>query len=111
MYTIPQNGWFSDEVWSGGRNFGFFWLNKLVAAVSDNDFQALLIVIAVITEAAVAVSYTHLDVYKRQGSPWYFTVPAMFVAGVICPVIIIFIYRKLKFLHCGFCDLVLGVRR
>lgn len=47
----------------------------------------------------------------RAGSPWYFTVPAMFVAGVICPVIIIFIYRKLKFLHCGFCDLVLGVRR
>lgn len=65
MYTIPQNGWFSDEVWNGGRNFGFFWLNKLVAAVSDNDFQVLLIVIAVITEAAVAYI-----IWRYAHRPW-----------------------------------------
>ena len=75
----------------------------LIRQLSDNAFT--FYICSWPAQAIVAM------LCARAGSPWYFTVPAMFVAGVICPVIIIFIYRKLKFLHCGFCDLVLGVRR
>ena len=54
-YQIADQGWMSEDVFHGGRNFGFFWLQKLLATWSNNDFQVLLIVIAVIIEVTVAV--------------------------------------------------------
>lgn len=65
VHTYPNYGWFSSEVFSGGRNFGFFWLEKLLSAWSGGEFQVLLIVIAVIIEAAVAVV-----IYRYSPKPW-----------------------------------------
>lgn len=57
--------WFSNELFHEGRNFGFFWLQKLVAMLSNNKFQVLLIVIAIISEVAIAVI-----IYKYSPKPW-----------------------------------------
>ena len=64
-YTITESGWFSEEVIDNGRNFGFAWLTKLLSQITDGDFQILLIVIAVITEIAVAVI-----IYRYSPAPW-----------------------------------------
>lgn len=67
QYTriYPVNGWFSARVFAGGRNFGFAWLSKLLSLISNGDFQILLIVIAVVTEIAVAVI-----IYRYSPAPW-----------------------------------------
>lgn len=67
QYTrvYSSNGWFSEKVFDGGRNFGFAWLSKLLSQISNGDFQLLLIVIAVVTEIAVAVI-----VYCYSPAPW-----------------------------------------
>lgn len=67
QYTriYPVNGWFSEQVFDGGRNFGFAWLSKLLSLISNGNFQILLIVIAVITEIAVAVI-----IYRYSPAPW-----------------------------------------
>lgn len=64
-YTITESGWFSEEVIDNGRNFGFAWLAKLLSQITDGDFQILLIVIAVVTEIAVAVI-----IYRYSPAPW-----------------------------------------
>lgn len=58
-------GWFSDEVFQEGRNFGFFWLMKFFSMLSDEDFQVFLIVLAVIIQITVAVF-----IYKYSPKPW-----------------------------------------
>lgn len=58
-------GWFSNDIFHGGRNAGFFWLMKLVSTLSNGNFQALLIVLAVITQIAVAVL-----IYRYSPKPW-----------------------------------------
>ncbi len=42
---------------------------------------------------------------------WTITTPLMFIVGTLCPMMIIFVYRKCTFLHCRFIDLILGMRR
>ena len=42
-YTIAESGWFSEEVFQEGRNFGFFWLQKLFSSLTNGDFQLSLI--------------------------------------------------------------------
>lgn len=64
-YTIPEFGWFSEEVFNGGRNFGFFWLQKLFSTWTDGDFQIFLIFIAIVTELAVAIV-----IYRYSPAPW-----------------------------------------
>lgn len=64
-YTITDSGWFSEDVLQGGRNFGFFWLQKLFAHLTDGDFQVFLVFIAVVTELAVAVI-----IYRYAPRPW-----------------------------------------
>lgn len=54
-YTITESGWFSEDVLQGGRNFGFFWLQKLFSHLTDGDFQVFLIFIAIVIEVAAAV--------------------------------------------------------
>ena len=43
--------------------------------------------------------------------PWCITTPAMFATGMLFPTLVILIYRKCKFIHCRFMDLLLGMRR
>lgn len=64
-YTITESGWFSEEVLNEGRNFGFYWLQKLFSTLTDGDFQVFLIFIAIVTELAVAVI-----VYRYSPAPW-----------------------------------------
>ena len=42
-----NEGWFSEELFQGGRNFGFNWLLKFFSTLSDGEFQVFLIVSAV----------------------------------------------------------------
>ena len=61
----PNNGWFSEPVFDGGRNFGFAWLSKFLSQVSNGNFQILLIFIAIVVEIAVAVV-----IYRYSPAPW-----------------------------------------
>ncbi len=64
-YAIVDQGWFSSEVFQGGRNTGFFWLMKLVSTITDGNFQIFLILLAVIIEVVFAVF-----VYRYSPRPW-----------------------------------------
>lgn len=64
-YTITESGWFSEDVLNEGRNFGFYWLQKLFSTLTNGDFQVFLIFIAIVTELAVAVI-----IYRCSPAPW-----------------------------------------
>ena len=64
-YTITDSGWFSADVFNEGRNFGFFWLQKLFSHLTNGDFQIFLIFIAIVIEIAVAVI-----IYRYSPAPW-----------------------------------------
>lgn len=64
-YTITDFGWFSADVFNEGRNFGFFWLQKLFSHLTNGDFQIFLIFIAIVIEIAVAVI-----IYRYSPAPW-----------------------------------------
>jgi len=49
-------------------------------------------------------------VLEKLKAPLLAFVVAMFVVGIGCPLIVLFIYKKLKKLNCKFFDLCLGVR-
>lgn len=57
--------WTSESVLRGGKNVGFGLLLKLLSTITHGDFQILLIVIAVITELALAML-----VYRYSPRPW-----------------------------------------
>lgn len=63
--TLPQYGWFSDEVLQEGRNTGFYMFMKLIAMLTGGNYQEFLFVVAVIIEIAVA-----LLIYKYSPCPW-----------------------------------------
>lgn len=52
-YQNMDKGWFDPDVFQEGRNFGFYWLQKVIANWTDGDFQVFLIFIAIVTELAV----------------------------------------------------------
>lgn len=60
-----DQGWLSNELFHEGRNFGFYWLQKLVSMLTDGNFQTLLIIIAIIAEIAIAVI-----IYRYSPRPW-----------------------------------------
>lgn len=60
-----EKAWFSDELWNGGKNAGFFLLMKLVALIFNNDFQAFLVILAVFSALVVAIL-----VYRYSPAPW-----------------------------------------
>ena len=60
-----NEAWFSDEIFQGGRNFGFNWLLKFFSILSDGEFQVFLIAVAIFIEAAVAYL-----IYKYSPLPW-----------------------------------------
>lgn len=64
-WRTVNEGWFSDELFQGGRNFGFNWLLKFFSILSGEEFQVFLIVSAIFIEAAVAYL-----IYKYSPLPW-----------------------------------------
>lgn len=64
-FDNPDISWFSEEVFNGGRNAGFEWIKKAIAIVSNGDFQIFLIVLAIITQAALAIL-----IYRYSSKPW-----------------------------------------
>ena len=53
--TVKDKDWFSEDVFSEGRNFLFMWFLKAVNQITDGNFQIVLIIIAVFIELAVAI--------------------------------------------------------
>ena len=60
-----DEGWFSEEIFQGGRNFGFNWLLKFFSTLSDGEFQIFLIAVAIFIEVVVAYL-----IYKYSPLPW-----------------------------------------
>ena len=58
--------WFSAELWAEGRNFGFYYFNKLIYLLFAGDFQTFLFVIA----AAIHIALGYL-VYHYSPMPWF----------------------------------------
>ncbi len=58
-------GWLSPELFHEGKNFGFHLLNKLVYVLFDGNFQALLLVIALIIYLIIAYV-----VFRYSTAPW-----------------------------------------
>lgn len=58
--------WFSAELWAEGRNFGFYYFNKIIYLLSDGDFQAFLFVIAAIIH--IVLGYL---IYRYSPAPWF----------------------------------------
>ena len=61
-----NEGWFSEELFQEGRNFGFNWLLKFFSTLSDGEFQVFLIVSAIFIEVVVAYL-----IYKYSPLPWF----------------------------------------
>lgn len=59
-------GWFNDELWAEGRNFGFYYFNKIIYTFFGEEQQALLFCIALIVHVALAVV-----VYRYSPAPWF----------------------------------------
>lgn len=58
--------WTSADLWADGRNFGFFYFNKLIYLLSGGDFQVFLFVIAAITHAILGYL-----TYRYSPAPWF----------------------------------------
>lgn len=58
-------GWFSEEVFQEGRNFGFQWLMKLFCHITDGDFQIFLLFVSIVIEIAVAIL-----IFRYSPKPW-----------------------------------------
>jgi len=68
-YTFLNSGsyaWFSAELWAAGRNFGFYYFNKIVYLLSNGDFQVLLFTITAIVHIMLGIM-----VYRYSPAPWF----------------------------------------
>lgn len=65
FFTFKNFGWFSEEVFQEGRNFGFQWLMKLVGLLSGYDYQIFLLFVAIVVEIAVAIL-----IFRYSPKPW-----------------------------------------
>ncbi len=48
-------------------------------------------------------------ILRRMGVNWVIIVCILFVSGFVAPLLIVFIYKKLQFLHCKFFDYLIGI--
>ncbi len=64
-WEMENQGWFSDEVFRGGKNFGFNWLLKFFSTMTDGEYQIFLIIVAIFIEVVVAYL-----IYKYSSLPW-----------------------------------------
>lgn len=55
FYMMKDYKWFSDDILHEGRNTLFYVLNKLVSTFANDDFQVLLLIIALISSASIGV--------------------------------------------------------
>lgn len=62
---LSEASWFDTDVYNEGRNFGFMFLMKLIAELTNDDFQMVLIVIAVITHLVLGGI-----IYRYSPAPW-----------------------------------------
>ena len=62
---LDRYDWFSEEVFQEGRNSGFMLLMKLINQITGEDFQILLILIAVVIH--VILGYM---IWKYSPAPW-----------------------------------------
>ena len=78
-----------------GKTFPGRWIseNSLTVYVYSWFFQAAVMLLC-----------------DRSGFHWAATCGLMFVAGLVGPIVLIFIYQKLAILHNRFFDLLLGVK-
>lgn len=63
--TLPYYGWFSDRVIQEGKNTGFYMFMKLIAMLTNSNYQIFLLIVAIIIETAVAIL-----IYKYSPRPW-----------------------------------------
>ena len=64
QYFAGEN-WYSEAVWNGGKNFGFFLYMKLIHFLTGGNYQTVLFVVAVVIHAVLA-----LMVYRYSPAPW-----------------------------------------
>ena len=62
---LHEAEWLTGAVYNEGRNFGFMFLVKLIAELTNGDFQMVLIVIAVITHLILGYM-----IYRYSTAPW-----------------------------------------
>ena len=68
-FTFLRNGeygWLSAELFAEGRNFGFYYFNKIVYLLSGGDFQVCLFTISAIVH--ISLGYV---VYRYSPKPWF----------------------------------------
>lgn len=65
-FDCGKSGWFSEELWAEGRNFGFLYFNKLIYTIFGDEQQALLFCIALIIHVVLAIV-----VYNYSPAPWF----------------------------------------
>lgn len=64
-YANNKVGWFDNDVFNDGRNAGFEWVKKFISEMTNGDFQMFLIILAIITEVAVAFL-----IFRYSPKPW-----------------------------------------
>lgn len=65
-FNCGSYDWFSPELWAQGRNFGFYYFNKIIYTLFGDEQQALLFIIALIIHVALAIV-----VYRYSPAPWF----------------------------------------
>ena len=65
-FACGEYEWFSAELWAEGRNFGFYYFNKIIYTIFGDEQQALLFCIALIVHVALAIV-----VYHYSPAPWF----------------------------------------
>lgn len=65
FFSYGNVGWLSESILSGGRNTLFHALNKLVANLTNNNFQVMLFVIAALSIISISIV-----IYKYSEMPF-----------------------------------------
>lgn len=63
--NVAAYGWFSEELLREGRNSGMYIIMKVVYHLTGGNYQVFLLLVAVCTEAALAVL-----IYRYSPAPW-----------------------------------------
>ena len=64
-FNYGSYDWFSAELWAEGRNFGFYYFNKIIYTLFGEEQQALLFCIALIIHVVLAIV-----IYRYSPAPW-----------------------------------------
>lgn len=75
------------------KTFGFLSKNIFTIYIYSWPFQSITLI-----------------VLEKLSFSWEICAPIMFITGILCPIILIGIYKRFKKLNCRFFDLMLGIR-